>query len=176
MTVSAFQQQHVPGVEAFFASLPPSDLTFVKEDVRDPQVIARWVDEGRTGRRWVVVEDGAVLGFLAVLPLSGWSDHVGELRLVVSPQARGRGLGRELARHAVHEAVGMGLSKLVVEVVAEQQGTVDMFGRLGFEGEALLRDQVRDRDGELRDLVLLAHFVDDGLGALDQTGVTDALA
>ena len=55
MTVSAFQQEHVAGVEAFFASLPPSDLTFVKEDVRDPQVIARGMQiEVRR-------EDGSVL-------------------------------------------------------------------------------------------------------------------
>ena len=175
MTVSAFQQQHVPGVEAFFASLPPSDLTFVKEDVRDPQVIARWVDEGRTGRRWVVVEDGAVLGFLAVLPLSGWSDHVGELRLVVAPSRRGSGLGRELARRGLVEAVTSGLSKIVIEVVAEQGPALALFTDLGFTGEALLRDQIRDRNGELRDLMVLAHHVSDTWAGMDTVGIADEL-
>src|SRR3712207_9110185 len=42
-----------------------------------------------------------------------WSDHVGEVRLVVSPSARGQGLGRDLARHALVEAVRSGLTKLV---------------------------------------------------------------
>ena len=38
----------------------------------------------------------------------------------VDPAARGQGVGRELARHAVHDAVELGLAKLVVEVIADR--------------------------------------------------------
>ena len=74
------------------------------------------------------------------------------MRLVVDPEARGQGLGRALARWALLQALDGGLKKLTVEVVAEQEGAVAMFGGLGFQAEGLLRDHVRDRDGELRDL------------------------
>ena len=82
--------------------------------------------------------DGEVAGFVAVLPLPGWSDHVGEIRLVVLPRRRGEGLGRALARRALVEAVGVGPRKLVVEVVAEQGAALALFTALGFNGEALL--------------------------------------
>ena len=59
------------------------------------------------------------------------------------------------------EAVGIGVTKLVVEVAAEQEATVAMFTKLGFEPEGLFRDHVRDQAGELHDLLVLAHFVDD---------------
>ena len=49
-----------------------------------------------------------------------------------------RGLGRLLARRAVLEAVEMALTKLVVEVVADQEALIAMFRTLGFEPEALL--------------------------------------
>ena len=48
-----------------------------------------------------------------------------------------------------------------------------MFRRLGFEGEALLRDHVRDRNGQLSDLLILAHFADENSSALNGLGVDD---
>ena len=46
---------------------------------------------------------------------------------------------------------------------------------LGFVGEALLRDHIRDRDGEFHDLVMLAHFVDGTWAGMDAIGLTDEL-
>ena len=49
----------------------------------------------------------------------GWSDHVGEVRLVVAPGRRGSGLGRQLARHALVSAVGfVSVLGLVIGVMA----------------------------------------------------------
>ena len=78
-----------------------------------------------------------------------------------------------LARRALVDAIELGLKKLNVEVVAEQEGAVAMFGGLGFQAEGLLRDHVRDRGGELRDLVLLAHPVDDQWEAMAAVGLGD---
>ena len=47
------------------------------------------------------------------------------------------------------EAVQSGLTKLVAEVVAEQGAALALFTDLGFTGEALLVDHIRDRNGEL---------------------------
>ena len=110
-----------------------------------------------------------------MVPHSGWSDHVGDVRLVVDPERRTQGLGRTLARWALVQAVQCGLTKLTVEVVVEQERAVAMFGALGFVAEGLLRDHVRDQDGELRDLVLLSHAVADSWSAMETAGIDDAL-
>ncbi len=167
---------HADAVVAFFRALPAGDRTFIKEDVSDPATVRAWVAEPTGGSRWVAVaDDGTVRGYVAVLRLSGWSDHVGEVRLVVAPSARGSGLGRDLARHALVQAVEAGLRKLVVEVVPDQGPALALFTALGFTGEALLRDQIRDRDGELRDLMVLAHHVGDTWSGMTAVGVADAL-
>jgi L-amino acid N-acyltransferase YncA len=168
----------------FFENLPEGDLTFIKEEVTDPDTVRSWAAGPASGGRWVAVDDGAaddgsegeVTGYVAVRPLPGWSDHVGEVRLVVAPSRRGTGLGRELARRALVGAVGSGLSKLVVEIVAEQGGALALFTELGFTGEALLTDHIRDRSGQLRDLMVLAHHVQSTWAGMDAVGVADELS
>jgi ribosomal protein S18 acetylase RimI-like enzyme len=159
----------------FFRRLPEGDLTFIKEDVVDPDVIRAWTAGDDHGQRWIAVDDEQVRGYVAVRRLPGWSDHVGDVRLVVAPDARGTGLGRDLARHALVYAVEAGMTKLLVEVVAEQGAALALFTALGFTGEALLRDQIRGRDGQLRDLMVLAHHVGDVWTAMDSVGLRDAL-
>jgi len=160
---------------AFFERLPDGDRTFIKEEVTDPDTVRSWATDSGPGGRWVAVDGDEVTGYVAVRPLPGWSDHVGELRLVVAPSRRGSGLGRELARRGLVEAISSGLSKIVVEVVAEQGPALALFTDLGFTGEALLRDQIRDRSGELRDLMVLAHHVSDTWAGMDTIGIADEL-
>ncbi len=166
-----------PGDEAalgrFFARIPEGDRTFLKEDVDDPNVVAAWAAP-RAGRV-VAVDGGEVVGSVAVVPLHGWSSHVGEIRLVVDPEHRGRGIGRGLARQAVIDAVDLGLSKLIVEVISDQTGLIAMFRALGFDPEALLADHVRDRSGELRDLMVLANDVESQFASMAAAGITDQL-
>jgi len=50
-----------------------------------------------------------------------------------------------------------------------------MFAELGFTGEALLRDHIHDGDGHYRDLVIVAHIVDDTWAAMDTVGISDEL-
>ena len=177
MSVVELGPEHCDALLRFFSGLPEGDLTFIEEEVTDPETVRSWTTgEGAHGR-WVSVDgDGEVTGYVAVRPLPGWSDHVGRVRLAVSPARRGSGLGRELARRALVEAVGSGLTKLVVEVVAEQGAALALFTDLGFSGEALLTDHIRDRSGQLRDLMVLAHHVGQTWSAMDAVGIEDELA
>ena len=94
---------------------------------------------------------------------------------MVDPEHRGRGLGRALARRAVLDALELDLSKLVVDVIADQTALIGMFGSLGFEPEALFTDHVRDRTGEMRDLMVLANSVNGQFAAMATAGITDEL-
>jgi L-amino acid N-acyltransferase YncA len=156
-------------VERFIERIPEGDRTFFKEDVGDPEVIEAWKRPGAA--RALALDDGEVIGYAAVVPLHAWSSHVGEVRVIVDPGHRGRGVGRALARQAVADALLLGLTKMVVEVTADQEATVAMFRSLGFDPEALLADHVRDRTGELHDLLILAHSVEGASAALQASGI-----
>jgi hypothetical protein len=47
-----------------------------------------------------------------------------------------------------------------------------MFRALGFDPEALLTGQVRDRGGEFRDLMILAHSAGEGAAAAVASGLS----
>ena len=160
-------------LETFLQRVSDRDRTFFKEDVGDPDVRAAW--RRHAGSRAVAVDGDAVVGYVAVVPLQGWSSHVGEVRVVVDEAHRGRGIGRALARHAVLQALHLGLTKMVVEVTADEDATVGMFRSLGFDPEALLVDHVRDKAGQLHDLLILAHSVEGASAALQIAGLVPEL-
>lgn len=172
MEIRSLSEDDQPALKAFLRRIPEGDRTFFKEAVEDPEVIAAWTEH--SAGRWLAVHQGDVLGYVAVVPMHGWSSHVGELRLIVDPGHRGEGVGTTLCKHAILAAFRDGLSKLVVEVLANQEFTVDMFRALGFDPEALLVGHVRDRGGEMLDLMILAHTASDASAAVAAAGLRDA--
>ncbi len=173
MEIRPIQTDDRDAMERFLLRIPEGDRTFFKENVDDPEVVDAWVRPGAA--RSVAVDGDAVIGYVAVVPLQGWSSHVGEVRVIVDPERRGRGIGRALARHAVLQALELGLTKMVVEVVADQEPTIAMFRSHGFDPEALLKDHVRDAGGELRDLMILAYAVEESHAAMAAVGITESL-
>ena len=173
MEIREMEEGDEPAVERFVTRIPERDRTFFKEDVSDPSVIKAWTRPGVAYS--LAVEAGEVIGTASVVPLHGWSSHVGEVRVIVDPAHRGTGVGRALARQAVVDALGLGLTKMVVEVTAEEDATVGMFRALGFDPEALLVDHVRDKAGDLHDLMILAHSVEGASAALQVSGLAPEL-
>jgi len=158
--IRRFEPKDREGMIAFARSLPEHDLLFLGRDLKHPRVVEAWlqaIDEGWIDS-FIAEDDAAVVGTAALVrdPL-GWSAHVGEVRLLVSAERRGAGLGRDLLQCVFQVAQARGLAKLTAQMTPDQEGSVALFESLGFRGEALLKDQVRDRAGDPHDLVILSH-------------------
>jgi ribosomal protein S18 acetylase RimI-like enzyme len=173
MLIRGLEATDRDAVERFVGRVPEGDRTFFKEDVGAPGVLDAWTEPDMA--RAVAVEDGEIVGYVAVVPLVGWSSHVGEVRVIVDPEWRGLGIGRALASRAVITAIELDLRKMVVEVVADQEPTIAMFRSLGFDPEALLTNHVCDQSGALRDLMILAHSAEEEWSSMVVAGITDAL-
>lgn len=97
MQVEELTTDRLGAVERFLRDLSELDRTFIKEDLT-AATVASWASPDQRGHRWVAAdEDGTVAGLVAVLPLAGWSSHVGDLRLVINPARRRQGAGQLLA-------------------------------------------------------------------------------
>lgn len=80
---------------------------------------------------------------------------------------RSKGLGRVLISHIFDICRGMGLTKILARMTAEQKGAQTAFRKLGFIAEALLADFIIDRKGLSHDLVMMTYDVE---GLSDQAG------
>lgn len=164
-------------VMTFAKTLPAHDLLFLRRDITQPKVLSAWVEELEAGTitSLVAIQDDRVLGCSAVVrDEHSWSPHVGELRVLLSPDVRAQGLGRTLIQESFIVALAEGVEKLTAQMTADQQAAIAVFEGIGFRAEALLRDHVRDREGEKHDIVILSHDVAEFQAKMDQYGLNDA--
>ena len=148
---------------AFARGLPGDDLMFLRVDITQEPVVDSWISDIESGSKSALCayDDQGLIGYASVTrnPLS-WTRHVGEIRVMVSPAYRGRGLGRALTSHIFDLAEGLQLKKLTAHMTSDQHGAQSAFRRLGFVPEALLADYVQDRNGVTRDMVIMSFDVD----------------
>ena len=146
-------------ITAFAKKLPVHDLLFLGRDIQHAKVMNAWADAVANGEMvsLIAVRDGEVVGTSAIVrDHFGWSPHVAELRLLIDETMRGKGLGRKLLEASFKLAIDGGAEKLIARMTPDQTGAIIMFEDLGFRGEALLKDHVRDRDGEPHDLAIFS--------------------
>lgn len=161
----------------FARSLPSHDLLFLRRDITQPKVLSAWVNEIAAGSitSLLALEGDELLGCTGVVrDEHSWSPHVGDLRALLAPQLREKGLGRTLIRESFIIALATGLEKLTAHMTADQQAAIAVFEGMGFRPEALLKDHVQDADGNKHDIVILSHDVAEFAAKMEQYGLTDA--
>lgn len=112
--------------------------------------LAAQLDEGSwaSGSRfaWAVVADGEPVGFALVRGLEGPD---AEMEIRISPDARGRGAGREVLRQVAdhHFADNPGINRLTGRTHEQNVPMQRAFAAAGFRMEARYRDSYRHADG-----------------------------
>ncbi len=152
------------GLLEFFQSLSPEELHYLKEEVTNPTVIHKWaenLDYEHVIPILAVVDDRIVGDATLHRNRFGWSQHVGEIRIVTHPTYRRKGLGSILAREIFFLALKLKLDKVVAQMMEEQEAASSVFARLGFQQEALLKDHVTDIKGKKHNLVIMSQSIVD---------------
>lgn len=166
-------------VLAFARKLPVHDLLFLPRNISEPKVMSAWVKELERGTivSLLALKDGRVVGCGTIVrDALSWSPHVGEIRMVISADVRGQGVGRALSNETFALALVIGLEKLVVQMTVDQTGAIAIFEGLGFRGEALLRSHVRDMEGKTHDIVVLGHNVAQFRAQMEAYGLPEAVS
>lgn len=172
--LSLMAADDAPDILEFAKNLPSHDLMFLRRDILQPEVVAAWVRNIEADNTISVLARGAgqIMGYGTLSLGSDWSSHVAELRVMVGESYRQTGIGRTLVRELFRLAVKGNIKKVFARMTIDQTGARKLFQELGFRPEALLVDEVRDRKGELHDVLSLAVNVDAFLERRDRYGIS----
>jgi L-amino acid N-acyltransferase YncA len=144
----------------FADGLPDEDLLFLHSDISDPAAVDDWIKdiEGGTTVTLLAEPENVLAGYasLHVNPLR-WTHKVGEIGINTTPDWQSRGLSEGLCTEIVALADALELRKMTAQMVADHKSARALFERQGFHVEALLPDWIEDRNGNCRDLLLMAY-------------------
>ena len=115
-----------------------------------------WEEAHLPGHRLVAEQDGEVVGFAALSPVSSRCVHEGvaEESVYVAERARGRGVGRKLLEAIVEGSERDGIWTLQAGVFPENRASLALHHSCGFRTVGL-RERIGRLDGAWRDVVLL---------------------
>ncbi|HWQ33995.1 MAG TPA: GNAT family N-acetyltransferase [Blastocatellia bacterium] len=167
VTLRLMQRSDLEKAIRFARELPHEDLMFLTVDITDPAAMEQYYHAVEKGQAVAVLAEsgGRFVGYGSLeISQPRWTHHLGEIRLLVSRELRGKGLGRVLASEVFQLAQEKGLRKIIARMAVEQKGARQVFEKLGFHAEALLTDFVMDREGVTHDLIVMTH---------DVTGLTE---
>lgn len=175
-SLSLMSDKDAAEIQAFASQLPAHDLMFLRRDIVRPEIVESWVEKIKTGKNISVLAriDGDIIGYGTIsFNEIDWSSHVAEIRIMVSPDYRDAGLGRTLVRELFRLAVDRGVEKIYARMTVDQTGARKLFQELGFRPEAMLANEVKDREGVLHDVLSMAVDVDTFLARRDIYGLNN---
>ncbi|MYL43388.1 GNAT family N-acetyltransferase [Virgibacillus massiliensis] len=111
--------------------------------------------------RLVASEQGKVIGWAALLPISSKKAYAGaaELSIYLSAASRGKGIGRKLMEYVISESEANGFWTLQSGIFPENEGSIRLHEKLGFY-QVGVRKRIGKLNGVWRDVVLLERRSD----------------
>lgn len=142
-----------------FAPTSEEDLRYLRDNVKDPQVVRGWcqtLDYSRVLPLLALVKD-RVVGEATLHFRTGPKRHLGEVRIFLAKDFRRRGLGSRMLSTLIELARRQDLHTLVAEIVADHSKVIKAFQNLGFELRCTFEDYFMLPDGDTRDVAILMY-------------------
>jgi GNAT superfamily N-acetyltransferase len=160
----------------FFQALGPDERRYMGVDMNRRDLIERRLREAETGeadRILGLVEDEIIADGALEFGGEDWRRHLGEIRVIVSGNYRGLGLGTLLVAELYQAAQRRNVERVVVNLAAPQTVARKICDRLGLQLDAVLPNHFKDSEGNLHDLVVMSCTLDDMWKALKDFYRTD---
>jgi L-amino acid N-acyltransferase YncA len=148
------------GLLVFFRNIPADERFLLKDDVTSSEVVCGWADHLDYDRALplLALADGRVVADAVLIRHRGGSRaHLGEIRVVVEPDARGKGLGVAMMQELIEIAYDAELDRVIFEfVTGVQDEAIAAATSLGAFPVGTVTELAKDSHGRPHDVVFLA--------------------
>jgi L-amino acid N-acyltransferase YncA len=159
LTLRPMTKDDEHGIYMFFSSLPEETRRYLRNNVTNRKIIARWMrdlDYEKTLPIIAEYEGRLVASSTLHRQTFGWGRHVGEVRIVIDPDFQGRGLGGLLLDEISRIGAGSGLKRLVARIVTGRDDVIKVFEKSGFTHIGVLKKYVKDMHQNYADIAIMA--------------------
>ncbi len=107
--------------------------------------------------RFVIIQDGAVVGWTALSPTSSRCVYAGvaEVSIYIEEACAGKGYGTRLLNHLIQESEKCGFWMLQSGILQHNQASLALHGKCGFRQVGFRERIARDHSGVWRNTVLM---------------------
>ncbi|MDA2920798.1 GNAT family N-acetyltransferase [Desulfobacterota bacterium AH_259_B03_O07] len=148
----------------FFSSIPKSDLLIYKDDVSKLETIESWFtsDNYRKIFQLVTLKGDEIIAKGTLHSEGLYWQHAAEIKLIVSPDHRGNGIGSNMFDILLFEVFEHRLQKVIVRFTSDSKSFIRIIDHYGFKPETLLRYYLVDEEtNEKRDLLIASYNLED---------------
>ncbi|HEY7001393.1 MAG TPA: GNAT family N-acetyltransferase [Candidatus Udaeobacter sp.] len=119
--------------QIFHSVVATGDTYAIDPNISRKEALRYWY--GKNAHTYVAESGGRIVGTYILRPnQSGGGSHVANAGFMVSPDARGHGVGRAMGEHCLNQARGLGFRAMQFNfVVSTNQSAVRLWRDLGFE-------------------------------------------
>jgi len=157
--IRPLQKEDETALHRFYAGIPEGDRWFMRQDIMDPAVLAKWMDDLDKGNVFSIIalSEERVVGHASLQRREfGSTCHIGRFRLMVLPEFRHKRLGTWLLLDLIQLAMDKGLSEVRSDfVVGIEDAAIEAARKFDFFEKALLKDYVKDLQGNRHDLLIM---------------------
>ncbi len=151
---------------SFFISLPEENRRWLGNDVTDRKLLEKWARNLNYDRVLPILAeyDGRVVANATLhFHTFGWGRHIAEVRVTITPEFQGRGLGDLLLQELSELAASHQVKKLLARIVTTQRPVIKYFEKAGFGLATELKNYVKDvHQKRYADIALLVKELSPG--------------
>jgi RimJ/RimL family protein N-acetyltransferase len=151
----------------FFSKIPRSDLLIYKDDVREWETIESWFTSSMYEKifQLIALRDSEIIAKGTLHKEGLYWQHAAEIKLIVDPDYRGRGLGSQMFNTLLAKGLKYNFEKIIVRFTPDNKSFIRMLEHFGFKPEAVLNCYVKcEETGEHKDLVIASYNLEDWKG------------
>jgi len=148
----------------FFSSIPKSDLLIYKDDVSKLETIESWFtsDNYRKIFQLVTLKGDEIIAKGTLHSKGLYWQNAAEIKLIVSPDHRGNGIGSNMFDILLFEVFEHRLQKVIVRFTSDNKSFIRIIDHYGFKPETVLRYYLVDEEtNEKRDLLIASYNLED---------------